>query len=78
MAGSKGQVTLKLEQPVVIDALTVDHVPTAIIPDGKEKSAPKRIVVVAYPPCAVDDGHNSDTMYNLQSKSALEMITGTP
>mmetsp|Transcript_23824 Transcript_23824/g.56241 ORF Transcript_23824/g.56241 Transcript_23824/m.56241 type:complete len:587 (+) Transcript_23824:54-1814(+) len=55
MAGSKGQVTLKLEQPVVIDALTVDHVPTAIIPDGKQKSAPKRIVVVAYPPCVVVD-----------------------
>ena len=59
MAGSSGQVTLKLEQPVVIDAVTVDHVPTAIIPDEKEKSAPKRIVVVAYPPCTVDD-HNSD------------------
>ena len=60
MAGSRGQVTLKLGQPVVIDALTVDHVPTVIIPEGKEKSAPKRIVVVAYPPCADSDDNNSD------------------
>ena len=57
MAGSTGQLTLKLDHPVTIKAVSVDHVSWEIVPEGKHTSAPKRIIVFGYPPCesATDD-----------------------
>jgi Sad1 / UNC-like C-terminal len=55
MAGSTGQITLKLKYPIVIESITLDHVSWAIVPEGKHMSAPKRVVVVAYPPCEIGD-----------------------
>lgn len=55
MAGSTGQVTLKLKHPVVVESVSVDHVSWEITPEGKHMSAPKLISVIGYPPCDKSD-----------------------
>lgn len=54
MKGSNGDVTLKLINPIVVGSVTVDHVSSIIVENGKSYSAPKRIKVVGYPPCDDD------------------------
>jgi len=51
MEGQIGQVTLKLSYPVVIESVSIDHISSDIIPEGKINSAPKHIKIVGYPPC---------------------------
>ena len=55
MEDRRGMVTLKLKYPVVVEEITIDHVPKSIVPDGFETSAPKKIKVIGYPPCDEDD-----------------------
>ncbi|KAL3903036.1 MAG: hypothetical protein SGARI_005560 [Bacillariaceae sp.] len=55
MEDNRGEVTLKLKYPVVVEEITIDHISKAIIPDGFEKSAPKKIKVIGFPPCNEDD-----------------------
>ncbi len=55
VAGTSGQVTLKLAYPVIVDAVSIDHVARAIIPKGQHRSAPKHVNVVGYPPCENND-----------------------
>lgn len=53
MAGTNGQVTIKLAYPVVVDAVSIDHVSSDIVPD--QTTAPKHIKIVGYPSCDSDD-----------------------
>ena len=55
MAGTNGQVTFKLAYPVVVDAVSIDHVSKDIVPAGRHTTAPKHIRVVGYPPCESND-----------------------
>jgi SUN domain-containing protein 1/2 len=55
MAGPNGHVTIQLAYPVVVDAVSVDHVSWDIVPDGQHMTAPKNVKVVGYPPCDDDD-----------------------
>ena len=52
MKGSTGEVALKLAYPIVVESVSVDHVSSKIVKDGKTDSAPKRMKVIGYPPCA--------------------------
>ena len=51
MEGSSGQIVLKLQNPVVVESISVDHISSAILPEGKHTSAPKKLKVIGYPPC---------------------------
>ena len=52
MAGRHGHVTIRLPYPVDVDAITIDHVSSLLIPPGGSRdSAPKKIRVMGYPPC---------------------------
>lgn len=51
MEGSSGQIVLKLANPVVVESVSVDHISSTIIPEGKTNSAPKKLKIVGYPPC---------------------------
>jgi hypothetical protein len=55
MSGTSGQVTLKLAYPVVVAAISIDHVAGAIISEGQRTTAPKHLKVVGYPPCHSND-----------------------
>lgn len=55
-AGESGFVTFKMSTPVNVDAVTVDHIPASLLPEGKDRtSAPKNITVHGYPACAMED-----------------------
>jgi len=51
MAGSSGQITLKLANPVVVESVSIDHVSSNIIPEGTHDSAPRRLKITGYPSC---------------------------
>ena len=51
MEGSNGQITFKLSTPVVVESVSIDHVSSNIIPEGRYKSAPKRLKIIGYPSC---------------------------
>jgi SUN domain-containing protein 1/2 len=51
MEGSSGQIVLKLAYPVVVESVSVDHISSDIVPEGKHNSAPKRLKVIGYPSC---------------------------
>ena len=51
MQGSKGQVTLRLAYPIKLQSLTIDHVSRQIIPEDAYNTVPKKMKVIAYPPC---------------------------
>ena len=52
MAGSTGQVTLRLHYPVKVRAVTLDHAPASLFADVEQrKSAPRKVRVFGYPPC---------------------------
>eukprot|EP00934_Nitzschia_sp_Nitz4_P005991 Nitzschia sp. Nitz4//scaffold61_size107673//92874//94279//NITZ4_004252-RA/size107673-processed-gene-0.169-mRNA-1//1//CDS//3329555761//5981//frame0 len=54
MDGSKGQVTVRLPYDIEVESFSIDMVSSDILPEDAWSSAPKRMVVVAYPPCEVD------------------------
>jgi len=60
MKGSSGQVVLKLARPVVVEAVSIDHVARGIVPEGKRNSAPKHLKIIGYPPCDYDDNDDDD------------------
>ncbi|CAB9515151.1 SUN domain-containing protein 3 [Seminavis robusta] len=61
MAGSSGQVTLRLQNPVKVRAVTMDHAPELLFEDPFErKSAPKTVRVFGFPPCWVKQAGQSD------------------
>lgn len=75
MAGTSGQVTLRLRYPVKVRAVTLDHAAASLFGDQEQrKSAPKKVRVFGYPPCwtkkaavasdylkdALDQGSDSD------------------
>jgi len=51
MAGSSGQITFKLANPVVVESVSIDHVSWNITPEGSHVSAPKRLKIIGYPSC---------------------------
>ncbi|KAL3910621.1 MAG: hypothetical protein SGARI_002032 [Bacillariaceae sp.] len=55
MEGNSGVVTLKLNHPVLVEEITIDHVSKAIIPAGWHNSAPKKVKIIGYPPCNDSD-----------------------
>lgn len=53
MKGRSGQITLQLQYPVKVTAVTVDHVSSLLVKRAEgSSSAPKRIRVHGYPSCA--------------------------
>lgn len=55
MKGRSGQITLKLAYPVVIEAVSIDHISSNIIPEGKYNSAPKHLRIIGYHSCDETD-----------------------
>ena len=51
MEGSSGQVALKLPYPIVVESVSIDHISSDIIPEGKQDTAPKHMKIIGYPPC---------------------------
>lgn len=51
MDGNRGQVTIRLPYPIKVESFSLDHVPYSIIPEGMHGTAPKKLKVIAYPPC---------------------------
>jgi len=51
MEGSSGQIVLKLAYPIVVESLSIDHVSSNIIAEGKYNSAPKHLKIIGYPSC---------------------------
>ena len=51
MEGSIGQITLKLAYPVVVESVSIDHISSNIIREGKYNSAPKHLKIIGYPAC---------------------------
>ncbi len=51
MDGSRGQVTFRLPYAIKLESFSLDHVPWSIMPEGVYTSAPKKLKVIAYPPC---------------------------
>jgi SUN domain-containing protein 1/2 len=51
MEGRSGQITLKLAYPVVIEAVSIDHISSNIIPEGTYNSAPKHLSIIGYHSC---------------------------
>jgi Sad1 / UNC-like C-terminal len=52
MDGSHGQVTIRLPYTIKVESFTLDHVSRRIIPDDMLETAPKKVKVIAYPPCS--------------------------
>jgi hypothetical protein len=55
MDGSKGQVTIRLPYSIKVESFSLDHVPYDIIPENMHETAPKKLKVIAYPPCPEPD-----------------------
>ena len=55
MDGTKGQVTIRLPYPIKVESFTLDHISWNIVPEGANKSAPKKLKVIAYPVCSFPD-----------------------
>lgn len=51
MEGSSGQVTIRLPYLLRLESFTLDHVSWRIVPEDMLETAPRRIKVIAYPPC---------------------------
>jgi len=51
MNGSRGQVTIRLPYPIKVESFTLDHVSWRIVTEYTLESAPKKVQVIAYPPC---------------------------
>lgn len=70
MTGRNGKVTLRLNHPISIQSVTVDHYPGLpsahdYIKESEEeinKSAPRSIRLVGYPPCRDEDEKSLDCM----------------
>ena len=43
--GSSGTIVIRLSSPVVVEAVTVEHIPPALSPNGNVTSAPRDIAV---------------------------------
>ena len=55
MSGSRGHVTIRLPYPVKVSAVTIDHASSLLLDASSEvSSAPRKIRVIGYPPCADD------------------------
>ncbi|XP_012939013.1 SUN domain-containing protein 2 isoform X2 [Aplysia californica] len=46
MHGQSGYVTIQLAMPVVVSAISLEHIPTEVAPSGRLDSAPKEFVIV--------------------------------
>lgn len=55
MDGNRGHVTIRLPYPIKLESFSLDHVSWNILPEDAHTSAPKRLKVIAYPPCPDDD-----------------------
>lgn len=51
MDGSSGQVTLRLPYSIRVESFTIDHVSSRILPEYTLETAPRKMKVIAYPPC---------------------------
>jgi len=79
MAGRHGQVTIRLPYPVEVDAITIDHVSSLLIPpDGSRDSAPKTIRIMGYPPCEANEcnGMGFDMSDGIELKSVEYDLDG--
>jgi len=51
MKGSTGTLTIRFEEPVRIEAISVDHASALLLSNEQRKSAPRSFVAYGYPPC---------------------------
>jgi hypothetical protein len=54
MEGSRGQFTIRLPYPVLVDVFSIDHVSSLIVTEDMRDSAPKKLKVIGYPACESD------------------------
>jgi len=47
MHGSSGYVTIQLSMPIIIEAISLEHIPQKVAPTGKLDSAPREFIVTA-------------------------------
>jgi SUN domain-containing protein 1/2 len=73
MGGNGGQLAIRLPYPVVIEAVSIDHVSRVIAPEGWHKSAPKKLKIWGYPPC-YDDGEEC-ALLGFESTKAIPIGT---
>jgi len=81
MAGRHGHVTIRLPYPVDVDAITIDHVSSLLIPPGGSRdSAPKKIRVMGYPPCEENEcnGLGFDISDGIELKTVEYDLDGKP
>lgn len=67
-------MTLKLAYPVVVEAVSIDHVPGAIISKDQRSTAPKHIKVVGYPPCDSNDVECSALGFDMSDPTDIAQI----
>ena len=75
MEGNSGIVTLKLQYPVLVEEITIDHVSKSIIPAGWHKSAPKQVKIVGYPPCNEGDKDCESLGFDAKNKFDVAEFT---
>jgi Sad1 / UNC-like C-terminal len=70
-----GVVTIRLQEPIIVTAITIDHVSkhVLVLQSTQLKSAPKRMKVYGYAPC--QSNHCNGLGFDVTSKSVLTEIT---
>ncbi len=75
MAGSSGKVTVRLDRPVVVQSITIDHHP-GITVNGSSISAPRLMRAVGYPPCKDEDEDSFDCIkYGFDTSEHVELAS---
>lgn len=68
MDGTHGYITIQLAMPIMVSAVSLEHIPKDIAPSGRLDSAPRDFLIIVSKPFSktmLDDTSNSKTMHCL-------------
>ncbi|CAD5214282.1 unnamed protein product [Bursaphelenchus okinawaensis] len=72
--GGKGQLKIKLSQPINVTSVSYEHLPIALAPDGEIKTAPKEFNVWGYKDDTVKEKHLLGTYVYDKNGESLQMF----